>query len=206
MAKQSNNNQQLRIIAGQWRGRKLKFPALPGLRPTPDRIRETLFNWLAPIIQDSHCLDLFAGSGALGFEALSRGAAEVIMIDNDVSICQNLHTNATILGSQDKLGIFNLKIPQDFPRLKELLRHSQLGKTTFDIVFLDPPYRKTLLKTICLQLEQQQWLSSPAYIYIEAEKELTDLPIPENWRIIRSKVAGQVGYHLAIRESGNTQA
>ena len=183
--------QQLRIIGGQWRGRKLNFPALAELRPTPDRVRETLFNWLQSEIIDSHCLDLFAGSGALGLEALSRGAAAVVMVESNQQAVNALHDHFA------RLSVTNGQIVHS-DALAYLRRTPQ---SPFDIVFLDPPFAQNLLPVCIELLEQQAWLSDHACIYIEAEKSLTTLPIPPHWRLHRSKIAGQVGYHLAIREA-----
>ncbi len=181
---------QLRIIGGQWRSRKLTFPDSAGLRPTPDRVRETLFNWLQPIIHGARCLDLFAGSGALGFEALSRGASEVVMVDCDAQVTaflrkhiDNLHAQGAQLVQADALNYLAAEAPP----------------APFDIVFLDPPFRHNLLLPCCQKLEEQAWLKAGARIYLEAESEFT-LALPQNWRITHSKRAGEVGYYLAVRE------
>lgn len=183
--------QQLRIIGGQWRGRKLSFPSLPTLRPTPDRVRETLFNWLQSNIVNSRCLDLFAGSGALGLEALSRGAASVVMVETDQQAINALHEHF------QRLSVSNSKIIHA-DALAFLRREPE---QPFDIVFLDPPFKQNLLQPCIELLEQQHWLTDDACVYIEADKTITDLPIPLNWHLHRSKIAGQVGYHLAIRHS-----
>jgi len=179
---------QLRIIAGQWRGRKLSFADVEGLRPTPDRVRETLFNWLAPMIEGARCLDLFAGSGALGLEALSRGAAEVVMLDQSAKVVRQLKDNLQLLACNRATVL-----------QKEALSYlQQPSETGFDIVFLDPPYRKQLLSPCIAQLSQQQWVNPGARIYLELESK-AELPIlPDNWELTRSKKAGQVAYHLAI--------
>ncbi len=179
----------LRIIAGRWRGRKLDFPARPGLRPTPDRVRETLFNWLQPVIPGAHCLDLFAGSGALGWEALSRGAAGVVMVDSDRSVVKNLRDNGKRLGAE------GLTVLQG--RALEYLAGSPAGP--FDIVFLDPPYRQGLLPGCIHQLERGGWLAPHAWIYVESEAGLPLPPLPAGWGISHSNKAGQVSYNLAER-------
>lgn len=186
----------LRIIAGQWRGRKLPFLPLPGLRPTPDRIRETLFNWLAPIIRDSRCLDLFAGSGALGIEALSRGAQAVVIVDHANAALRQIQSylqtlDAHLLNS-DRVKFYQAVVPLELSSIP-------LDKK-FDIVFLDPPFHQGLIAPCCEWLEQHDGLAPNATIYLEAERDLDPLPIPNNWTIIRSKKAGQVGYHLARRQ------
>ncbi|MFZ5592742.1 MAG: 16S rRNA (guanine(966)-N(2))-methyltransferase RsmD [Pseudomonadota bacterium] len=181
---------QLRIIGGQWRGRKLAFPGIEGLRPTPDRVRETLFNWLRDIVPGSRCLDLFAGSGALGFEALSRGAAQAVMVDQDARAVAQLRKNIEILHAHGALAVQT-----------DALNYLQGPPQSFDMVFLDPPYRlHALLQTCCEQLENRGWLAPHAHIYLEAEKNRGVPLLPESWQVIRSKQAGQVGYHLIIRE------
>jgi 16S rRNA (guanine966-N2)-methyltransferase len=178
----------LRIIGGEWRGRKLDFPDMEGLRPTPDRVRETLFNWLAPVIDGARCLDLFAGSGALGLEALSRGARGVMMVDNAASVCQSLRAHLERLGSTT--GQVVQAAAEDYLR--------QAPAVPFDIVFLDPPYHLGLLPPCCELLENRGWLAAPATIYLEAERQWSP-EFPSGWTLHRSKQAGQVGYHLAVR-------
>jgi len=175
----------LRIIGGQWRGRKVSFPDVEGLRPSPDRVRETLFNWLAPVIEGARCLDLFSGSGALGLEALSRGAASAVLVERDARVVASLREQITLLGA-------------DGARLMQADALQFLNGTPepFDVVFLDPPYRRGLLAPCCARLAEG-WLAPGARIYVEAETELEPLPLPANWELLRSKRAGQVGYHLA---------
>ncbi|MFK5971609.1 MAG: 16S rRNA (guanine(966)-N(2))-methyltransferase RsmD [Candidatus Marithrix sp.] len=168
----------IRIIAGQWRGRKLSVLEKPGLRPTPNRVRETLFNWLTPYLPASKCLDLFAGSGALGIEAASRGAEKVLLVETESDIVQNLQQQILILKS-DNIEIKNIDAIQ-------LLQKKAITK--FDIVFLDPPFEQNLLDT-CYNL-LQPWLSQSAHIYVETAKNIDN--IPENWQIIRQQKAGQV--------------
>lgn len=179
----------LRIIGGQWRGRKLPFPDIPGLRPTPDRVRETLFNWLQQDIVNSHCLDLFAGSGALGLEALSRGAASVVLVENHPLAARQLQQHLTTLGSARGQLV----------QQNALAYLQQPPAQPFDIVFLDPPFHQNLLAPCTELLERKGWLADPAWIYLEAEHSLGQLPLPANWTLHRSKTAGQVGYHLARR-------
>lgn len=181
----------VRIIGGQWRGRKLKFPALPGVRPTPDRVRETLFNWLTPAILDANCLDLFAGSGALGFEALSRGARSITFVDQAPEIIAYVRQQATLLQAHN-VFFYCAQIPPSNPFMKE-------AYAQFNIVFLDPPFKQNLIPPCCEWLEKQNCLADNAYIYLEAETSLDPLPIPPHWELIRSKTTQQVGYHLARR-------
>lgn len=181
----------LRIIGGSWRGRKLNFPDVDGLRPTPDRVRETLFNWLQPVIAGAHCLDLFAGSGALGFEALSRGAASVVMVERDGHAVQQLHENITLLKTSAAQVI-----------QRDALDYLNAGRgdaAPFDIVFLDPPYRQSLIDPCCIALERGGWLKENSALFVEAERALQTFAWPSDFEHIRNKHAGQVGYHLAVR-------
>ena len=181
---------QLRIIGGHWRGRKLGFPDLPGLRPTPDRIRETLFNWLQQQVPGARCLDLFAGSGALGLEALSRGAAGATLVDSAPAVVSQLRANLALLGTGDaevRLASVPGWLAQPAPQ-------------PFDLVFLDPPFRQELLGPCCAQLEANGYLSPQAFIYLEAERELGEPPVPGNWRLHRHARAGQVSCYLFQRE------
>ena len=185
--KAERQGNQLRIIAGRWRGRKLTFAPVPGLRPTPDRVRETLFNWLGPVLQDARCLDLFAGSGAQGIEAASRGAAEVVLVDHDPLVVSTLREQLQLL---------------DFSAARVVQQdvNSWLATaaTPFDVVFLDPPFRQGRLPECIDRLESGGWLAAGARIYIEAEKSWVPV-LPDSWELYRSKQAGQVGYHLAMR-------
>ena len=181
---------QIRIIGGQWRGRKLPVPESPGLRPTTDRVRETLFNWLAPSIVDANCLDCFAGSGALGLEALSRYAANATLLEMERGVAQQLQKNlATLKASNAKVVNTNT-----------LAFLAQAG-APHNIVFVDPPFRKGLLEETLKLLENNGWLSDEALIYIESEVENGLPPVPENWHVYREKVAGQVAYRLYQREA-----
>jgi 16S rRNA (guanine966-N2)-methyltransferase len=174
----------LRIIGGIWRGKKFTFPEIPGLRPTPNRVRETLFNWLTPVIHDAHCLDLFTGSGALGLEALSRGAGHVVMVDQSLAVIHHLKELKKSL-SIEQLSLYHAKIPSlDLPLRK------------FHIVFLDPPFYQGLIATCTTWLDESDCLAPHALIYMETEKELTPLPLPTHWHIIKAKKAGQVRYYL----------
>ncbi len=177
----------LRIIAGMWRSRKLTFPAIQGLRPTPSRIRETLFNWLAPDLPGSHCLDLFAGSGALGFEALSRGADRVTMIEKNREITGALQRNKRLLGA-DGLSILNQDTMEGIVKLDPI--------NSFDILFCDPPFNQHLMEPLIQAMENSTVLSENAKLYIETEKSLTNLEFPANWSLLKEKTAGDVRYRL----------
>ncbi len=182
---------QLRIIAGLWRGRKIRFPDHEGLRPTADRIRETLFNWLQGDIAGARCLDLFAGSGALSFEAASRGARCVVCVESDGAVYDCIRENLQNF-SQTRIEL----IQQD---ALEFLGSVKLAHK-MDIVFLDPPFAAGLLAQSCQLLEDRAWLNSRALIYLESAEALEALQLPENWRLIRSKKAGQVYYGLCQRQ------
>ncbi len=178
----------VRIIGGEWRGRMLKVPDVLNLRPTPDRVRETLFNWLSPVIAGAHCLDAFAGSGVLGFEALSRGAAHVVMVEQ-VSAVVSLLQEEIVMLKANNAEVYCGRVP-------EQLRKPQ---TLFDIVFLDPPYQANVLLPTCFYLEEQGFLAKEAYIYLETKSLLQEADLPLHWKILKSKKAGQVAYHLAQR-------
>ncbi|MBL4829102.1 MAG: 16S rRNA (guanine(966)-N(2))-methyltransferase RsmD [Aliivibrio sp.] len=180
----------IRIISGLWRGRKLPVHNTEGLRPTTDRIKETVFNWLSKDILQSHCLDVFAGSGGLGFEALSRGADKVTMIELDKNAYQQLITNKITLKSE------KVEIIHD-----NALNFLQKPGQPYDLVFIDPPFRKGLLDDTIKQLEDNQWLAKGALIYIETEKEMSHIDTPANWKLHREKTAGQVSYRLYQREA-----
>lgn len=178
------NSSQVRIIAGIWRGRKLNFPCVEGLRPTSDRVRETVYNWLMPYIRNAICLDLFAGSGALSFEALSRGAKEVYCLEKNPLIYSGLMENKKIFNAD------NLH-----PLCADALTW-KLEKN-FDIVLLDPPFRKGILPTLLPRIGREIPLAPQAKIYLEAEKELELAPLLANhFRLLKSRTAGQVGYYL----------
>ncbi|WP_372737022.1 16S rRNA (guanine(966)-N(2))-methyltransferase RsmD [Neptunomonas sp.] len=182
----------LRIIGGEWRSRKLPFPEIEGLRPTPDRVRETLFNWLQNITPGARCLDLFAGSGALGLEALSRGADSVTFIDNAHEATRQLRDNLNLLKCQNGEIITSAALTWLEARQTDT-------EPRYDLVFLDPPFRKDMVPLICELLEKRNLLSDHAVIYIEAESELSQLTVPGNWQESRSKTAGQVTYRLFFR-------
>jgi 16S rRNA (guanine966-N2)-methyltransferase len=176
----------LRIIGGQWRSRQLSFPDGPGLRPTPDRVRETLFNWLAPYIEGAKVLDLFAGSGALYLEALSRGASLGLALDTNAMAINSLRKNLELLQCGDGQLVQS-----------DALRYLETQTPTpFDLVFLDPPFHQNLLAPACALLEERQWLGQHAWVYTESETPPSTLEMPGNWRLHREKKAGQVYYAL----------
>lgn len=179
---------EIRIIAGAWRGRKLKVPDKEGLRPTPNRVRETLFNWLAPQMPGSYCLDAFAGSGALGFEALSRGAAHVVMVDHSADIVRLLKEEM-VLFKAENADIYRADVPSQLKPVEK----------PFTIVFLDPPFKEDILLPTCFFLEEKGYLASEAFIYLEAPAQIEEDMLPVTWKRVKCKKAGQVVYHLFLR-------
>ena len=175
----------LRIIGGEWRGRRLAFPSRPGLRPTPDRVRETLFNWLAPVLPGARCLDLFAGSGCLGLEALSRGAAEAWLVEHDPLLARTLSEHVARLGAHARV------IRDDARRV---LKRAAAGAERFDIVFLDPPYREPL----------EPWLASLGAVlapgaHIYAERPMPGgLPSGPEGKWVKRSHAGGVEFGLWV--------
>ncbi len=186
-AKRSTGAGTLRIIGGRWRGRRVAVPEQPGLRPTPDRVRETLFNWLQPVIAGTRCLDLFAGSGALALEALSRGAEEVVAVERNPAVAGALRALA------GKIGADGLEVVQ-----ADAQAYLERMPRPFDVVFLDPPFGSDLLSSVPGQLEPD-WLASPAWIYLECAPGQDDTPLPDAWEIVRHKRAGDVIYRLVRR-------
>jgi len=186
MSTLSGDQGRLRIIGGRYRGRRLLVPAQPGLRPTADRVRETLFNWLQPVIVGAHCLDLFAGSGALGFEAASRGAAEVLMIEHSGPVTRTLAANARILGAA-----------QVRVRRADALRWLARSGAPFDLVFLDPPFHAGLLAPSCALLSERGWLAPGALVYLETPANQALPGLPADWTLLRDKQAGRVRFALA---------
>ncbi|RLA22064.1 MAG: 16S rRNA (guanine(966)-N(2))-methyltransferase RsmD [Gammaproteobacteria bacterium] len=182
-------NNQFRIIGGEWRSRKLTFPDAEGLRPTSGRVRETLFNWLQDDLAGARCLDLFAGSGALGLEAASRGAATVIQVENSQPVIRALKAN------KERLKATRISIIKA-DTLAFLKKRVGSG---FDLVFMDPPFHQNLLLPTCRLLEQNDWLNEGAKIYLEVEKRFElegEGLLPENWQQLKSKKAGEVCYFL----------
>lgn len=179
----------VKIIAGKFRGRQLPVLEAEGLRPTSNRVRETLFNWLMNDMTDSRCLDLFAGTGALGLEALSRGASEVVFLENNLNIFKNLkeifkvfkiNSEAAKIYHQDALNFLNQEVPKPF-----------------DIIFCDPPFRKNLVLKVLALLKNKKYLHPNSLIYVECEPEMNLLAeIEKNFKIIRQKRTEQVVYSL----------
>ena len=195
MAKHNKTNKSsglIRIIAGKWRGRKINFPDVQGLRPTPDRVRETLFNWLQNVIGDARCLDLFAGSGALGFEAASRGAAQIDLVELDSSAVKSLQQNAQLLSADNC----------------QIVKSTALGFLStsvqrYDIVFIDPPFQANMWTEVADALMRNGLLADNAHIYLECPKKHDLANLPPQWKLLKDKVAGDVRYCIFINELGD---
>ena len=186
MAKKSRPGR-LRIVAGKWRSRLLDIADVEGLRPTAERIRETLFNWLAPTIAGSRCLDLCAGTGALGFEALSRGADAVVFVEKSPIAARALRANAKLLEAD------GAEICQD--DALEFLANGECEP--FDIVFLDPPFAAALHGELCRLLAERSMLRPGSLVYIEEDRATPAVELPAGWSLVKSKTAGNVRYSLA---------
>jgi 16S rRNA (guanine966-N2)-methyltransferase len=182
----------LRIVGGRHGGRLLPIPRQPGLRPTPERARETLFNWLAPVIEGARCLDLYAGSGALGLEAVSRGAAHVTLVERNQAVVRVLRGHVQLLG-EERVTVVRA----------DALRwlRSGSGPGPFDIVFLDPPFQAGLLVPSCRLLAAHGWLAPRARVYLEAPASAGLPELPARWRRVREGRAGQVCF--ALSETGH---
>lgn len=181
----------LRIIGGEWRGRKIRFPPVQAIRPTPDRVRETLFNWLQGMTPGSRCLDLYAGSGALGLEALSRGASEVVFVDVEPAVVRHIGDTLRNLGCDRG----------------RIVRADAAGfltqpATPFDVIFLDPPFAAPVLPDLCRRIEAGGWLREGGLAYLESPAAAGEPWLPPGWALLKSRRAGEVGYHLARRDVG----
>lgn len=177
----------VRIIGGAWRGRRVHFPDVPTLRPTPDRVRETLFNWLQASLLETRCLDLFAGSGALGLEALSRGASNVVFVEQLPAAARALQEHLVRFGGESKGRVMEIGAA----------RFLSAPGAPFDIVFLDPPFGQGALAEYVPMLDEGNWVRPGGLVYLENER-IGGLPkLPEHWEVLKSKSAGEVGYHLA---------
>ncbi|MGH8294797.1 MAG: 16S rRNA (guanine(966)-N(2))-methyltransferase RsmD [Steroidobacteraceae bacterium] len=192
----------LRIIGGSWRGRHLRFPPSPQIRPTPDRVRETIFNWLSLRVPGARCLDLFAGSGALGLEALSRGAARVTFVERDPAAACEIRARLADWGARG--GSVAHADALSF------LARKPVGP--FDIVFLDPPFGSTLLEETAARLDQGS-LADGALVYVECPAGAASParagaapPVPPRWLLLKSKRTGEVGYHLYLRAARGTES
>jgi 16S rRNA (guanine966-N2)-methyltransferase len=194
----SGGGNTVRIIAGHWRGRRLSFPSVPGLRPTPDRVRETLFNWLQGMVEAEDCADLFAGSGACGFEALSRGARLVVFVDAARDVTQNIQAQLVRLGA-DEIGETDVVTST----AEQWLARASGQSRRFGLVFLDPPFADNLLVRSCQALEASGLLKDRALIYLESGQGLprteTHDGFPDNWELRKHGRAGSVHFGLYQR-------
>ncbi|MCJ2378725.1 16S rRNA (guanine(966)-N(2))-methyltransferase RsmD [Vibrio sp. ZSDZ34] len=178
----------VRIISGLWRGRKLPVHDAQGLRPTTDRVKETLFNWLAQDIPHAKCLDVFSGSGGLGFEAASRQAELVTMVELNDQAFRQIKENI------ERVAATNIEVHHG-----DALQYLAQSGQAYDVVFIDPPFRQGLLAETIDKLESNGWLARNAVVYIETEKELELPNLPEHWQLTKEKTAGQVCYRLFER-------
>ncbi len=186
--KKNKSNFKIKIISGSWKGKSISFPNKQDLRPTKNQIRETLFNWLQNEVEHSICLDLFAGSGALGFEAMSRGAKKVYMVDNDIDVINCLKIQVELLNAENIL-LYNLSAENFIQYLKEKI----------DIIFLDPPFSKNLINSTLSILHKMDNLRDKCKIYIElpfSKNVEKSICIPDNWELLRIKKTGDVSYLL----------
>jgi len=192
----------VRIIGGVWRGRRVGFPDLAGLRPTPDRVRETLYNWLQHSIGGARCLDLFAGSGVLGLEALSRGAMAAVFVEQAQAAARGLVTELARLGGSPKGRVVEMGASRFLRTAAEAF-----GRP-FDIVFMDPPFGQNALAEYIPLLDAGEWVKIGGLVYLENEKSAGPPALPAHWELLKSKSAGEVGYHLARvnARAGNQQS
>jgi 16S rRNA (guanine966-N2)-methyltransferase len=179
---------EVRIIGGIWRGRRVPVIADAAVRPTGDRVRETLFNWLSPVIDGARCLDLFAGTGALGLEALSRGASAVCFVERQAAVARALEASLERLGCRQGRVV-----------ISDAARFLAGPPQPFDIVFLDPPFGEAALGDLCTLLDGG-WLAPGARVYLELPREHPLPPLPAAWGVLREKTAGQVRFALAERK------
>jgi 16S rRNA (guanine966-N2)-methyltransferase len=185
-AAQKNQPGRLRIVAGNWRSRLLDIADVPGLRPTSERVRETLFNWLAPRIARARVLDLFAGTGALGLEALSRGAAETVFVESSSVAVATLRKNVAALAACSA----HIKNTDAFDYLQ------RSTDAPFDVVFLDPPFAADNLDELCRLLAKSSLLAANAWVYLEEDRARVPVTLPDGWRRLKTKQAGNVRYSL----------
>ncbi|HIP75748.1 MAG TPA: 16S rRNA (guanine(966)-N(2))-methyltransferase RsmD [Psychromonas hadalis] len=182
----------IRLISGKWRGKKLPVILLDGLRPTTDRTKETLFNWLMYDIRDARCLDCFSGSGSLAFEALSRFAKNVVMLERDKQVAKQLQANCAMLDAENGKVVC----------IDSLSFLQKENEQPFDLVFIDPPFNMGLAALCCELLEKNNYLTSNALIYIETEVNLSLANLPLNWQLLKEKTTAQVAYRLYQRVVG----
>lgn len=183
--KSASRGEQFRVIAGQWRGRRLNFAAGTEVRPTGDRVRETLFNWLAPQIEGMRCLDLFAGAGALGIEALSRGAAQVVFVEKDRRLTQGIEASLELLSCS-----------RGEVHCADAFNWLEQSTKTFDLVFIDPPFAIHAQDKLCTLLSSQCSIAPHGWCYVERDAQQEAPQLPPGWSVWREKQAGQVAFQL----------
>lgn len=177
----------VRIIGGKWRSRRLNFPPVNALRPTPDAVRETLFNWLNLTIEGTRCLDLYAGSGALGFEAISRGAERVVLVEKHRKVVKVLRANKQSIDSDRQIDITNCTA----------LQYISTCDKQFDLIFLDPPFATDELAKASYHINKKGLLKADGLIYIESPSDLKISPVPETWVTLKQAQKRAVRYTLA---------
>jgi 16S rRNA (guanine966-N2)-methyltransferase len=183
------------VIGGSLRGRRWRFPDITEVRPTPDRVRETLFNWLGTHVIGARCLDLFAGSGALGLESLSRGASGVVFVEQHAAVARALESLIT------EWGVHGAQVLR-----ADAFAYLRGAAERFDLVFLDPPFSGGLLAPAAALLEERGWLAPEALIYVESAAREAPPALPAGWQERKAKQAGEVGYHLYARNPGGSRA
>ncbi len=180
----------IRIVGGKWRRRLLSFPGVSALRPTPDAVRETVFNWLMPYIQGRRCLDLYAGSGALGFEAVSRGAASAVLVEKNPKVVKALRHNKQVIDTGNQISVTACTA----------LQYISTAGTRFNLVFLDPPFATDELEKACYQLQKHGLIAPDGLIYLEHASDRKLLYLPDNWRELKNAQRGDVRYTLYQNE------
>lgn len=194
MSRRPGSSNTLRLIGGRFGGRRLRFADSPGLRPTPDRVRETVFNWLSPWLHGARCLDLFAGSGAMGLEAASRGAAQVDMVEKAPRVA------ATLQQAVDDLQADNVRV-----HCRDALAFlREPPQQPYDVIFLDPPYASNLLSQ-ALECLDARWLAPDGRLYLEKPAREEEPQLPPGWVLVKSKRAGDVGFYLAARQEAGDE-
>ncbi len=185
----------VRIIGGQWRSRQLSFPGVDDLRPTPGAVRETLFNWLMPYINGRVCLDLYAGSGALGFEAASRGAASVTLVEKNARATAALRQNQQLLNAQDQLKVTHCAA----------LKFLATTNKVYDLIFLDPPFASDELEKACYQIEKRGLIAPLGLVYLEHARKQDLVYLPDRWTALKSTRRGAVQCTLYQAETATEE-
>ncbi len=181
------NNHSFRIIGGKWRGRRFSYPKSNHLRATQDAVRETVFNWLAPYIHNRICLDMFAGSGAMSLEAMSRGASKAVLAEHNIEAIKSLNDNIQILGIENLTQIIQTAWPNNINRLETY---------KFDLIFLDPPFNQDWIPKCIDWIINAKCLNNNALIYVELESSDDLSWVPDNWEILKHKNRGAIQYLL----------